>query len=479
MTEGSPGLLQDQKYDTSRNIIILDTSHYAQSAMLSSDPPVTDHENGHALPTNGSTIYTSESYQSRPQQPAPDNPPERPPQGELIIRDRINPFATVPGTLLPPECTVKHQDLELIHHYSFHTDNIIMMQSAREKPIWERVVPKVSFAFPYLSDALLAISALHLQHCSDGSRDLRNYALQKYYNAMSSSQVLDITNSFEPKFLTSCFLMMLAFSFDDVIDLISFNGKPDVFALSRGPYILAERLFPFLSKGPLRGLLRQVPGEDNAFAKAMELRLPAYENLYSVLSMLSRPSVSRSSQSSSDSSHRYSIPEDAIPMANFDFVEVKSEVETSSSNSSVTTSEGNFPTSVVDTYASHMHEHSILKNELDRLICIVKASIYFNAEPLIITWITSVSNDFANLARRNNSFAKVIIAYYMAALHTCQGVFWIGGRPAREVIKIANSLPSEWTDLMSKPLQIVQRQYVSLTDLLELSGWVSDTPGHL
>jgi hypothetical protein len=398
--------------------------------------------------------------------------------GQLMLKC-LGPSPSTVVPMVPSPSHIKYQDMELVHHYSFNADKFIMLRDITDTDIWLQVVPRVSFSVPYLADSLLAMSALHLQHLTKGARDLHGYAVQKYYSAMTLSQVYDTSTCCEAKFLTSCFLMMLGFAFDDILPLVGNGSGLDVFGLARGPRMLAENMIVLLKDGPLASLMFTLPTSD--LRDANRPRLDAFERLLEVCDTL-------------DDSESLIQPLGALPrttkkapiLGGGPRIQGRFSVEvpqqwihdddsTAASNRGSrtnSTSDGSAerylsPPVTERTIPTTSHDTTVYRQAIEMLFLIVKWAIHHNSSPLLISWMTIVSSEFLMLARQNRPFAKIIIAYHLATLHACSNYFWIGSRPAREVIKIAQELGPQWEPLMQWPVSLVHHKSVRLADLMD------------
>ncbi len=67
--------------------------------------------------------------------------------------------------------------------------------------------------------------------------------------------------------------------------------------------------------------------------------------------------------------------------------------------------------------------------------------------------------EFFNMVEEGRPRATVIMAHYFAYLARFKDTWWIGDSGRREVNAIAAVLPLEWQDMMSWPLQELDRVY--------------------
>ena len=76
----------------------------------------------------------------------------------------FKPPSTIPSSPGIPPGSNRYTELKLIHHYTTHTGKTLTTSTHLSDDVWVKEVPKLAFAgATYLTDAMLAVSALHMR----------------------------------------------------------------------------------------------------------------------------------------------------------------------------------------------------------------------------------------------------------------------------------------------------------------------------
>lgn len=332
--------------------------------------------------------------------------------------------------ITPPESFVRTPlELELMNHYCSSVPNVIMLYGVEDQLIWENYVPQLTMANSFLAHGVLAISALHLDFLSNGARNLSAYALDQYYRAMASFNVLktqhDNTNV-EALFISSAFMMMLGFCFQGNVPLIGNGLVPDLLSVVRGPAIVSRLMGPMLINTGVRQIIANgdIPITDaTQFPETTVLH--KLLNACDVLESLGLIGWDREIESVS------------IGRTNLNRPDV----------------EYTRPTT------------EIYKEVLNVLICCAKESSLSLRPSVLVGWLMKVPDEFLNFIRLNFPFSRVILGYYLLCLHALRNYFWIDNRPVRELYMVYNTLDDRWKPLLDLPLELVKLEDMTLDKL--------------
>ncbi|SPO00916.1 related to UPC2 - regulatory protein involved in control of sterol uptake [Cephalotrichum gorgonifer] len=152
------------------------------------------------------------------------------------------PAPTIP--LTAPAGSSRLTELRLMHHYTAHTAKTLTANTYLSEDVWVKDVPRLAFdGAPYLTDAMLAVAALHLRSRSPGDKEVIqashayiSSSLAAYREALSRG--INETNA-EALFLTAT---LIAFQATATRLFVSDNAKSDG-SNPQGEYILPLEWF--------------------------------------------------------------------------------------------------------------------------------------------------------------------------------------------------------------------------------------------
>lgn len=300
-------------------------------------------------------------------------------------------------------------ELEILNHYKVAAKDFIVSYGTLDAKIWQDYIPKLVLQVPHLSYSFFAITALHLGHVSHEREDVMSFALNNFYKAMGEFEsIVNSGNSVmqtEAAFLSTIFLMMISFCFQNQLPLIGHDhNQVDVLTITRGPIIVAKNLYPNLMNSNICMFLSQRstqcggPGDQyTAFDKLCQISDCLYE------------------------------------------------------------------TGWLDSEQSHL-----FRTALVNLKSCIKYSSMYNSPAGLVGWQMTLPHKFLFLARSNHFFAKIVLIYHLASLLAIQDLFWIGQRPALEISNLASQLDAKWDPLLLWPITLSNRSDLTIHNIWDL-----------
>lgn len=300
-------------------------------------------------------------------------------------------------------------EMEILNHYKAAAKDFIVSYGTLDAKIWQDYIPKLVLQVPHLSYSFFAITALHLGHVSNDREDVMSFALNNFYKAMGEFE--SIVNSghsvvqTEAAFLSTIFLMMISFCFQQQLPLIGHDhSQVDVLTITRGPIIVAKNLYPNLMNSNICVFLNQ----RSAQCGGPRDSYTAFDKLCQISECL-------------------------------------------------------YETGWLDSEQNH-----VFKTALVNLKSCIKFSSLYNSPAGLIGWQMSLPHKFLFLARSNHFFAKVILIYHLASLLSIQELFWIGQRPSLEISNLASQLDAKWDPLLLWPITLSNRSDLSIHNIWDL-----------
>lgn len=284
-----------------------------------------------------------------------------------------------------------------------------------DERVWQDYIPSLVQSVPYLAHSFYAITAVHMMTMCKNRPGVEKYALDQFFRAMEEFEKLvaePATSSTgeqehsEAVFLATVFLMMLAFTFESAVPMFSQHpGEVDVLTLVRGPLIVARSMYPLLDDTSVVSSLR--PGEF--------------------------PTPDAGSESPFGGPTVY----DVLLNACSDLV--------------------------LGGYLSQDHAN-VCRRAIEDLKVSVRNSCRHASPVGLVAWEMCLSAEFLSLVRQGHEFARLITCYHLAGLCAIRQLFWVGQRPAREIINITNQLQS-WPVLIQWPLSMIDNDKLNMTTL--------------
>jgi Fungal Zn(2)-Cys(6) binuclear cluster domain/Fungal specific transcription factor domain len=334
--------------------------------------------------------------------------------------------ASIIGTLIPAECGEPTLlDRELLNHYSNHLAEVVMLTgSPLERNVWEHHIPSLGLGVSYLKHSLMAVSALHLTHASNGTRDMSQLARQQYFKAVQSFGTDSRFGNPEAIFGGSCFVMISSYAFQDIPLLASGHHEIDLLECTRSPMVVSMIFAEALKGTKISNGIIESRGRDNAPVG----QLVVIQDLLRIAKDLDLNGFFL----------HEGLPDDEIAPFSSPFLLSPD----------------------LKNYAPYY------EGAVEALFECLSPSISGDLPSRILAWPMMLSREFIFLARAGYPFARVIVAFYAAFLHYCQGYFWIAGRGRYEVDKLWAQLDTVWRPLLLWPRAITSTHKLTRLEFL-------------
>ncbi|PIA91883.1 Sterol uptake control protein 2 [Cercospora beticola] len=163
------------------------------------------------------------------------------------------------------------RDMELLHHYTSIVYST-MTDRADDDHLWQDAVPRLAFSYPFLLHGLLAVSALHRRHESEGSQRQPLMNVARYHQQHALNLYIPMLQNIDEQ---NCHAL---FAFSIVTAIICFGmlsdeeetAPPlvirviDMFDALSGTAVVAEVAWEWLHHGPMKVILeRTEPVREN------------------------------------------------------------------------------------------------------------------------------------------------------------------------------------------------------------------------
>ncbi|KAA8917177.1 hypothetical protein TRICI_000680 [Trichomonascus ciferrii] len=300
---------------------------------------------------------------------------------------------------------------EVLAHYKLAAGDFILSYGTLDAKIWHDYIPKLVLQVPHLAHSFFAITALHLGHVTPEREDMLTFAQSNFYKAMGEFETIVHSGQSvvqtEAAFLSTIFLMMISFCFQQQLPLIGQDhSQVDVLTITRGPIIVAKNLYPNLMQSNICSFLNQ--RSTSTTTQCDQYQYTAFDKLCEVADSLY---------------------------------------------------EGGWLDS---------EQNVLFKTTLTNLKTCIKYSSLYNSPAGLVGWQMTLPHKFLFLARSNHFFAKIILIYHLASLLAIQDLFWIGQRPALEIPNLASQLDAKWDPLLLWPITLSNRSDLSIHNIWDL-----------
>jgi len=292
-------------------------------------------------------------------------------------------------------------DLELLHHYLTHTEEIFSERQDGDlvTRVWRDETPKIAFGSDYVMHGLLGFSALHKAHTQpEDAPKLRTSAVDHLDRALVLYRQRGGETSAEnanARFLFTWFVVLFAFAIPPSVPPI--DAMAELFSLVKGVDAVTADAWFWVSQGPLA------------------------------------PILSHGFQPITRSPGGYHVPEGIdFGVGHLDFM-----------------------LGVEAMMLDDRRTCALALAELKPIYDNVLRTQGHSTVGTIVCWPRQDSTAFANLVKRRLPQALVILAYYCVLLDVLDSRWWVHGWAARVLRDILGSVGVHWRRWVEWPVQSV------------------------
>lgn len=326
----------------------------------------------------------------------------------------------------PPGIVLSQNEYQLLDHYGHRAGRFIMTAGENHVRLWLDYVPTIGFSSPAVLDSLLGVAALDLTRQTHGAYDFNTYARKKFIQCLKNF-TSGTNNTPESNFITSCFLMIMAFDLPDLIPLIDEN-RLDLMEVISGPGIIAENVIQALMNRWVPVLNGHLQPLVEASANQEPREIGSLKYLLNITEALDR--------------------ENLLQHDKFQF---------RSSNNSESLCEEKYlgnHRQIYDTAIRLMHDT-------------YAAGVQYNNPIRMFYYLMHCCKDICALARKRYAYALVVMVFMLACLIPVQDFMWVNQRCQLEVRNLVNLLGDEWRDLLAWPISLAASNPDSLSVLTD------------
>lgn len=384
-----------------------------------------DHDSGTSdLQSDTSIVLSSQSSQGLEEQHSHISKSPNSRENNSPVLNVRSPFNT---QLMPPSSNMLSQnEYQLLDHYNNRAGRFIMTAGENNLKLWQNYVPTIVFTSPAVKDSLLGVTALDLTRQTQGNLNYSTYARKMFIQCVKNF-TSGINNTAESNFITSCFLMIMAFDLPDLIPLLD-EKRLDLMEVISGPGIISEnvvqalmnRWVPVLSshlQPRIESAMTEKPEEIGSLKYLLNVTAALDEN-----NLLQHDKLQLKSPNASEQ-----LPEQKYL--------------------------GNHR-KIYDTAIQLMHDTFLV-------------GVQYNNPIRMFYYLMHLCKDLCALARKRYAYALVVMVFMLACLIPVQDFMWVNQRCRSEVQNLVNLLGYEWRDLLAWPISLAIQNPSSLEALAD------------